>query len=44
MVSSFNAADAIMRDAGLKDIFILAIDKPQHNRVLLVEVNKSSVE
>ncbi|EAQ36499.1 hypothetical protein NB311A_21216 [Nitrobacter sp. Nb-311A] len=27
VVSSFNAADAIMRDTGLKDIFILAIDK-----------------
>lgn len=26
-VSSFNAADEIMRDADLKDIFILAVDK-----------------
>ena len=26
-VSSFNAAEEIMRDVGLKDIFILAVDK-----------------
>ena len=26
-VSSFNAANEIMRDAGLKDIFILAVEK-----------------